>query len=92
MSSYKDAQDKFFEDLELMERDYIYPEVGDRTSPKEWVEQGSTDIRQRARAKVREILAGNYPSHIDQALDARIRQRFDVKLPAELMRPGNERW
>ena len=78
--------------LELMERDYSYPEIGDRTSPKEWVELGSPDIRQRAREKVHEILASNYPTHIDEALDAKIRERFNVKLPRELMRPGNDRW
>ena len=78
--------------LELMERDYVYPEVGDRTSPKEWVEQGSTDILQRARARAREILAEHYPSYIDPAVDARIRETFDVLLSGEAMRPGNGRW
>jgi trimethylamine--corrinoid protein Co-methyltransferase len=78
--------------LELMERDYIYPEVGDRTSPKEWAENGSTDIRHRARAKVKEVLADHYPSHIDEAMDDRIREKFDVLLPRKEMRPGNGRW
>ena len=78
--------------LELMERDYIYPEVGDRTSPKEWIEQGSTDIVQRARARVREILADHYPNYIDPVVDARIREIFDVRLPSEAMQPGNGRW
>ncbi len=78
--------------LELMERDYIYPEVGDRTSPKEWVEQGSTTMCQRARLKVQEVLASHYPSHIDEAMDDRIREKFGVKLPRKEMRPGNGRW
>lgn len=78
--------------LELMERDYIYPVVGDRTSPKEWVEQGSTTMRQRARLKVQEILASHYSSHIDEAMDDRIREKFVVKLPRKEMRPGNGRW
>lgn len=78
--------------LELMERDYIYPEVGDRTSPKEWAEQGSTNIRQRARMKVNEVLASHYPTHIDEAIDDRIRENFGVKLPRDHMRPGNGRW
>ncbi len=78
--------------LELMERDYIYPEVGDRTSPKDWAEQGSTTMRQRARSKVKEILASHYPSHIDEAMDDRIRDKFDVLLPRKEMRPGNGRW
>ena len=78
--------------LELMERDYIYPEVGDRTSPKEWAEQGSTNIRQRAHMKVNEVLASHYPTHIDEAIDDRIREKFGVKLPRDHMRPGNGRW
>ena len=30
--------------MALMQKDYIYPEIADRTSPKEWAEQGSLDI------------------------------------------------
>ncbi len=71
-----------------MESEYVYPEVGDRTSPKEWIEQGSTDIIQRAAARTREILSRHYPVHIDPALDATIRERFAIKLPAHAMRPG----
>ena len=74
--------------LELMETEYVYPKVGDRTSPKEWIEQGSTDIVQRAKARTREILSRHYPVHIDPALDAAIRERFAIKLPTDAMRPG----
>ncbi len=74
--------------LALMQAEYVYPVVGDRASPKEWVEQGSTDIVQRAQRVTRETLATHYPSHLDKALDARIRADFPVKLPAEAMRPG----
>ena len=73
--------------LDLMEKDYIYPEVGDRTSPKEWVEQGSTDMVQRAKQRTAEILARHYPAHIDAALDARIRENFPVRLPRANMKP-----
>ena len=78
--------------LELMLSEYIYPEIGDRTSPKEWIEQGSVDVLTRARKQVSEILTSHYPSHIDPALDERIRASFDVKLPREQMLPGNGRW
>ena len=73
--------------LDLMERDYIYPEVGDRTSPKEWAEQGSTDILQRARIRVADVLDSHFPTYIDPAVDAEIREKFDVHLPLEAMRP-----
>ena len=78
--------------LALMEREYVYPEVGDRNNPDDWKEQGATDIRERARLRVREILADHYPEHIDPALDARIRERFDILLPREFMRRGSGRW
>ncbi len=74
--------------LELMETEYVYPKVGDRTSPKEWIEQGSSDLVQRAKARTREILSRHYPVHIDPALDAAIRERFAIKLPTDAMRPG----
>ncbi|MDH3689527.1 MAG: trimethylamine methyltransferase family protein [Gammaproteobacteria bacterium] len=78
--------------MELMQRDYIYPEIGDRTSPKEWGEQGSTDMLQRAQKRLRELMTSHYPQYIDPELDAQIRQQFPIRLPPELMKPGNDRW
>ena len=78
--------------LELMQAEYVYPEIGDRTSPKEWVEQGSTVMTERAKQRTQEILAAHYPAHLDAALDARIREGFDIKLPRRAMGPGNGRW
>ena len=74
--------------LGLMQAEYVYPEVGDRKSPKEWAEAGSSDVVTRARARTAEILSRHYPDHIDRALDASLRQAFDIKLPAAAMRPG----
>ena len=68
-----------------METDYVYPDVGDRTSPKEWVERGSTDIVQRAKEKVADILANHHPQYIDPTIDAKIRDTFDIKLLRERM-------
>jgi trimethylamine--corrinoid protein Co-methyltransferase len=72
--------------LSLMQRDYLYPEIGDRTSPKEWIEQGSTTVVQRARKRTQEILARHYPAYLDPTLDAALRQRFPIRLPVERMR------
>ena len=74
--------------LRLMQTEYLYPAVGDRKSPKEWVEQGSTDIVDRSTKKVREILASHFPRHISAGVDDAIRQRFTVRLPREAMRPA----
>jgi trimethylamine--corrinoid protein Co-methyltransferase len=78
--------------LRLMQTEYVYPAVGDRTSPKEWIERGSTDVRQRAKVRTREILARHYAAHINPELDARLRERFPIRLPTTNMRPGNGRW
>lgn len=78
--------------LELMEKEYVYPTVGDRDSPGDWARKGGTDVRQRARAKVSEILAVHYPDHIGGELDGRIRERFPIALSAAAMRPGGGRW
>jgi len=71
--------------MNLMQKDYVYPEVGDRTSPKEWAEQGSTDIIQKAQMRVNEILTGYFPRHIDDATDSQIRQEFPIRLPKHEM-------
>jgi trimethylamine--corrinoid protein Co-methyltransferase len=78
--------------LSLMQAEYVYPEIGDRMSPKEWTESGRVDILDRAREKTRAILSSHYPRHIADALDAELRARFSVKLPRESMSPGNARW
>jgi trimethylamine---corrinoid protein Co-methyltransferase len=72
--------------LQLMQSAYLYPVVGDRKSPNEWTEQGALDITQRAEKKVREILATHFPAHVPEAVDARIREQFPVRLPREAMR------
>ena len=74
--------------LQLMQTEYLYPTVGDRRSPNEWLEQGATDVIQRATRKVEEILTTHFPSHVSEAIDAEIRRRFPVKLAREGMLPA----
>ena len=69
-----------------MQRDYVYPEIGDRASPKEWGEQGSTDVIERASERVRETLARHHPTHIPRSVDARLREEFRILLPSRKMR------
>ena len=80
------------ETLERMRRDFVYPAVGDRSSPDVWEEGGALDVRERARYRVREILGTHYPAHISRDVDDRIREAFDIRLPREAMRPGDGRW
>ena len=74
--------------MNLMQKDYVYPEVGDRTSPKEWVEQGSTDVIKKAQARVEQILTSHFPRYIDDATDDILRENFPIRLPKNQMSPG----
>ncbi len=78
--------------LNLMQKDYVYPAIGNRMSPKEWVEAGKPDIVERAAARKREILSGYYPDYIPRAIDDLIRAKHDIKLPRQVMEPGDPRW
>ncbi len=74
--------------LKLMQTEYIYPEVCDRLSPKEWKEQNQELALDRAEAKVSEILSSHFPNLIPPSSDARIRQKLPVKLDQTHMRPN----
>jgi trimethylamine--corrinoid protein Co-methyltransferase len=78
--------------LKLMETEYLYPEVGDRTPPGAWEQQGSKDMLERAHAKAVEVLSTHYPSHIDPETDAAIRDRFPIRLSRDAMQAANGRW
>ncbi|MEL6289504.1 MAG: trimethylamine methyltransferase family protein [Pseudomonadota bacterium] len=74
--------------LSLMQTEYIYPEIGNRMSPKEWSEAGEPDIIDVAIARKKKMLASHFPRHIDDALDAQIRAQFEIKLPRDAMGSG----
>jgi trimethylamine--corrinoid protein Co-methyltransferase len=99
--SYKIIEDTVFgaghylnqpQTLAVMQTEYLYPEIADRRSPGEWEATGRQDIYELAHERVKGILSSHYPEYIDPAADARIRERFPIKLKAEDMRPGNGRW
>ncbi len=72
--------------LKLMQTEYVYPVLGDRSSPKEWVEKGKPDIIERAIAEKCRILETCFPRHVSRELDDEIRATFDnVYLPKEQM-------
>lgn len=67
--------------LALMQRDYVYPAIGDRTSPKEWAELGRPDLIAKATEARRRIMAGPHADHIARDVDKAIRERFNILLP-----------
>ncbi|MGA9412410.1 MAG: trimethylamine methyltransferase family protein [Roseobacter sp.] len=67
--------------LGRMQADHVYPALGDRTSPKEWVENGKPDLIEKATARKEEILSHRSEARFDPVLDAEIRKRFKIYLP-----------
>jgi trimethylamine--corrinoid protein Co-methyltransferase len=78
--------------LELMDREYLYPGIADRSSLSAWEEDGSPGILDKARKEAKRLLSTHYPQSIDPAADEAIRARFPIRLAQADMRPGNGRW
>ena len=79
--------------LHLMQREYVYPVVGDRNNPDDWKDLGSTNVAERAHEHVKQVLSSHYPSHITPEQDAWIRNRFDnIALPVEEVTGQGTRW
>ncbi|WP_347311875.1 trimethylamine methyltransferase family protein [Defluviimonas sp. SAOS-178_SWC] len=63
--------------LALMQTEYIYPTVGNRMSPKEWVEAGRPMLLDKAIARKNDILA-KAGMQVDPQLDAAIRADYNI--------------
>ena len=75
--------------LKSMETEYVYPAVADRASAQVWAAEGAQTMEERARDVAADLLANHFPQAIDPALDAAIRDRFPIRLPADQMRRAN---
>ena len=64
----------------LMQSEYVYPALADRSSPKEWEELGKPNLVAGAIKTKREILDGFHPDHIGDELDAKLRANYDIRL------------
>ena len=78
--------------LEIMQTEYLYPEIGDRRTANDWQDGGRETVYELAHARVAQLLAGHYPEYIAPEADARIREKFPIKLDPKDMKPGNGRW
>ena len=66
--------------INLMQTEYVYPAIADRSSPKEWEELGKPNLLEVARRLKEDILANSHPSHVSDALDAELRSCFRILL------------
>jgi trimethylamine--corrinoid protein Co-methyltransferase len=64
--------------LSVMQTEYVYPSVADRTSPKEWAEIGKPDLVQKAIERKNRILSQSTGPLFDPATDAAIRAAFKI--------------
>lgn len=69
--------------LAKMNADYVYPAIGDRRAPRDWEADGGLDLRDKAKARAKEILATHYPDHLDDVTDRALRGRYDLLLSRE---------
>jgi len=67
--------------LALMQTEYIYPALADRSSPKEWQEKNKPDLIKNAIARKEKILADPTLAKFAPDLDAALRDRFQIHLP-----------
>ena len=74
--------------LARMQTEYLYPVLGDRSSPKEWEEKGRPDLVTRARRRSADILKSYFPTHVPRHIDELIRARFPVRLAEDHMKPS----
>ena len=71
--------------LSVMQTEYIYPKLGDRTSPKEWDEQGKPDLIQKAIARKDAILSEPSSAYFAPDVDCAIREAFKIHLPTQVL-------
>jgi trimethylamine---corrinoid protein Co-methyltransferase len=64
-----------------MQKDNVFPNLGDRTSPKEWAENEKPDLIAKAVQRKLEILSKPSAATFDPVLDAALRDKFVIHLP-----------
>jgi len=66
--------------INVMQSEYIYPELSDRDSPNDWKDKGKPVILDGAIARKKEILATHFPNHISDTKDKELRKKFKIQL------------
>ncbi len=66
--------------LSLMQTEYVYPLIGNRLSPDDWVDAGARLMDDVAHDYVTEVLNRPKPDHLTPEADTRIRDTFPIHL------------
>ncbi|MCP3973799.1 MAG: trimethylamine methyltransferase [bacterium] len=75
------------ETLERMTRVNLLPELADRKSREQWVDEGASTIRSRAMDRALDILSTPSVYAIDEEIDARIHETFDNLVAGDTVLP-----
>jgi trimethylamine--corrinoid protein Co-methyltransferase len=78
--------------LAIMETEYLYPKIGDRQSPDDWVDAGATTAAERAHRVVVDTMRSHRPRHVSDAADEEIRRRFPIRLDRSEIDGTSTRW
>lgn len=75
--------------LAMMESEYFYPKVADRSSLNDWVSGNASTMMASAERQANDTLRTHFPKHIESATDEKLRAAFDIKLdPARMTTSG----
>jgi trimethylamine--corrinoid protein Co-methyltransferase len=66
--------------LSLMQSEYVYPALADRSSPKEWEELNKPILVEQAAAKIASILKEDAQGRFSPELDAHLRRHHNILL------------
>jgi trimethylamine--corrinoid protein Co-methyltransferase len=61
----------------LMQTEYLYPDIGNRLTPKDWVEAGKPDLIEAARPEGHHPASA--PCQVPPVVDRAIRARFPIR-------------
>lgn len=67
--------------LGVMQTEYVYPAIADRSSPKEWEENQRPDLLEAASVRKDQILAARSAARFEPSIDNAIREAFEILLP-----------
>jgi trimethylamine--corrinoid protein Co-methyltransferase len=74
------------ETLDRMNSDFHYPGVFDRSNIKDWVPSGAPSVLDHAVKRAADILANHQPTHIAADIDQKVRNKFNILIPADTMK------
>jgi len=74
--------------INLMESEFLYPNLANRQTTQEWEESGKQTIYDVAHLRLKQMMKNYYPEYINKKTDDKIRSEFPIRLQKERMKPN----